>query len=237
MRSAVAGLPRGAAAAGNRSDVGQDLDDLLADLGACPRAYDRCAVRPAGTSCTAPRRKRKFTPPRRHDCAEVRLPRHGRVSRQGDSRPMCSCARSIVLASSKSVPASPCRRTFPIRSKRSSESTIGLAARVAAGGSRRDDPPREGRQHGGRARRSQPPRLAAGPVQNQARNRRQLSPHAPRRNAARESRGRPPRHRVAQPVHARLRAGARDESERRSIVCSSKCSKAWPTISAGLCSS
>ena len=107
------------------------------------------------------------------------------------------------------------------------------------GGRRRacHDPPRERREHGDGARRSQPARLAAGAVQDQARNRRQLPADAPRGDAAGEPRRRAARHRLAQPVHARLRPGARRAAQARSTACSSRCSKAWPTTSGGRCSS
>ena len=52
-------------------------------------------------------------------------------------------------------------------------------------------------------------RLAARDVRRQARHRRQLPPHARVRHAARESRGRASRRRLAQSVYARLRADAR----------------------------
>ena len=107
------------------------------------------------------------------------------------------------------------------------------------GGRRRagHDPPREGREHGDGARRGQSARLAAGAVQNQARNRRQLLADAARGDAAGEYRGRAAGHRVAQLVHAGLRPGAGRCGPVHSIACSSKCSKAWRTTSGGRCSS
>ena len=123
----AAGLSGRAAAAGDRSHLGEDLDDLLADLGARPRAHGRRAVRPAGAA--VPRRGQgQVQAPRRHDRAEVRLSRHGGVPRQGaHGRSVHANARSAGPAS-RPAPASPCRRTFPIRSPRSSGSTSGPAS-------------------------------------------------------------------------------------------------------------
>ncbi len=80
--SAAGSLSRHAPAAGDRSHLGQDLDDLLANFGAGPRAHDRSALRSAGTAL--PRGGQgPLHASRRHRRAEVRLPRHGGVPRQG----------------------------------------------------------------------------------------------------------------------------------------------------------
>ena len=94
-----------------------------------------------------------------------------------------------------------------------------------------DHPPRERREHGDGARRGCAQRLAAGALQDEARDRRELQAHAARRHEAGES--------------AR-RCGS---ASRRTIssmwpmpscwcwrrtpwsACSSRCSKAWPIIS------
>ena len=92
------------------------------------------------------------------------------------------------------------------------------------------------REHGDGARRGLAARLAAGALQDQARNRRQLQAHAPRGHAAGEPRRRGRRRRLAQPLRPRLRPGAGARAQRAATRCSSRCSKAWPTTSAARCS-
>jgi hypothetical protein len=70
------------------------------------------------------------------------------------------------------------------------------------------DPPREGREHGKRARRVLGARLATGTLPHQARDGCQLQAHGPRGHAAGESRRHGRRHCLAQPLRHRLRAGA-----------------------------
>ena len=224
-----------AAAARDRSHLGQNLDDLLADLGARPRAHGRRALRPAGAAVPRGGQSASSSAAMARPCRSSSTSTW-RSTATRTSRPKSSCARSTGPAWSKPAPASRCRRTSPIRSARSSGSTSGPAS-ASRGRLAGHDPPRERRQHGSRARRSQHPRLAAGAVQDQARNRRQLPADAARRHAAGESRRRAARHRLAQPVHARLRPGAGRRKPARSTACSSKCSKAWPTTSGARSSS
>ena len=110
-------------------------------------------------------------------------------------------------------PASPCRPTFPIRSSRSSGSTPGPAERVAAGGAPVTMRVVKGANMEMERVEASLRRLAAGAVQDEARNRRQLQADAHGRHAAGEPRGGAAGHRVAQPVHAGLRAGARRARE------------------------
>ena len=132
---AAAIVPAGAAAAGDRSDVGEDLDDLLADLRPGPRAHDRRAVRSDGTAL--PRRgEEQVPPPRRHARAEVRLPRHGGVPRQGDHRRGVHADARSARAWRSCRPASRCRRTFPTRSQRSGGSPSGPAGGWSRAGRR-----------------------------------------------------------------------------------------------------
>jgi hypothetical protein len=107
-------------------------------------------------------------------------------------------------------------------------------ARVASGGAPVTHADRQGRQHGDGARRGLAARLAAGAVQDQARDRRQLQAHA-RGDEAREPRRRAFRGRLAQPVRTVASASCSRRSRRR-IACSSRCSKAWPTTSGARCS-
>ena len=134
-RAPAAGVSRGAAAAGDRSHVGEDLDDLLANLGARPRAHGRRAVRPAGAAL--PRGgEGPVHAGRRHRRAQVRLPRHGGVPRQGDHRRGVHADARPAGAGAGRKPASRCRRTFPIRSPRSSGSPTGPAAASPRAGRR-----------------------------------------------------------------------------------------------------
>ena len=95
------GVSRRAAAAGDRSHLGEDLDDLLADFGARPRAHDRSALRPAGAAL--PRgRQGPLHAPRRHASCRSSSISTWRSTATRSSRPTSSCERSTGRGSNKS---------------------------------------------------------------------------------------------------------------------------------------
>ena len=111
-------LPRRAAASGNRSDLGQDLHDLLADLAAGPATLDRRAGRPPRAALSR-RDEEPVSPRGRHGSPQVRLPGHGRVSgHEHHGRSVHEVARP-ARHGRRRRPGSRCNRTSPTRTARS----------------------------------------------------------------------------------------------------------------------
>ncbi len=109
----------------------------------------------------------------------------------------------------------------------------------ARGGGRRPHhhPPRQGREHGDRARRGLAARLAAGAVPYQDRDRRQLQAHGARADEAREPRGHGRRASPRTTSSISPTGWCSRTSAARWTRSSSRCSKAWRTSSAVRCSS
>ena len=130
------------------------------------------------------------------------------------------------------APASRCRPTSRTRSARCSRFNEWARRRGGARRQRDHGPARQGREHGNGARRGVAARLAAGALQDQARNRRELQAHAARGDEAGEPRGRAhlgiASHNLFDLAYALVLAAERTRWTR----CNSRCSKAWPTTSA-----
>ena len=237
-RAAPAAISRGAAMARDRSGVGQNLHALLADFAAGPRAHRRRAVRPAGAA--VPHGATGFVHARRtaHSRAEVRLPGHGGIPRQGPDRRGVHAHAGPPGLERRRAPASRCRPTFRTR--------FGTLLRVAGVGAA---------SAWRRAARRITIRLVKGANMEMERVEASMRgwPQAPFKTkretdanykrmlheamkpenlaAVRRRRG------VAQSVRPRLRRWCWRTSASALTGCSSRCSKAWRITSAARCSS
>ena len=236
-RSAGCSVPRRAAAAGDRSHLGQDLDDLLADFAARPRAHDRRALRPARAAATARRPRPASRAATARSCRSSSTSTW-RSTATRSSPPRSSCGRSTGRGSRKSQAGIALQAYIPDSfAHAAADQRLGPPAR---GGGRRagHDPPREGREHGDGARRGVslrgwPQAPYKTKLETDANYQRMLTKGMRPENLAAVRLG------IASHnlFYARLRPGARRPSRGASTTCSSRCSKAWPTTSGGRCSS
>ena len=139
--------------AGDRSDLDQDLDDLLADLAAGPRAHGRrCSA--TGWSCSSARpTARASRAPTARSCRSSSTSTwRSTATRSSPPRPSCarSTGRACEHVQRRHRAAGLHPRLVPHAAASSAPGRAGASRRAAA---RDHDPPRQGRQHGDGARR------------------------------------------------------------------------------------
>ncbi len=222
--------PARLAVAGGRGHLDQDLHDLFADFRPGPRPHRGHALRPPGVALPHGRAS-DLHPARRRHGPQVRLSRHGGIPRHGpDGRGVHADAGAAGAGEGRGRDRA---ASLHPRFVRLSEAALPMGAepRVRGRGPHHLAD-RQGRQHGVGTLRGLAKRLAAGALQDQAGDRRQLPSHGPRGDEAGKHRRRPRRHRLAQPLRPGLRPGAGRRQRRCSTASNSRCSKAWPIRSA-----
>ena len=234
-RAAAGKLSCGAAAARDRSPLGEDLDDLFADFGAGPASNGRRALRPLGTPLPRRSEVRNSSGTMARACPSSSISTWKSIA-TWRSRPRCSCGRSIGRGSNKSQAGIALQAYIPDSFAVQQEITAWARERVATGRRTGHDPHRQRGQHGdgtgrgerckaGRRRRfntrSRPTPTTTGCSQfgmraeNLAAVRLGIASHN---------------------LFTWLMDWCSPPRAVHSTACSSKCSKGWPTTSGGHCS-